>query len=161
MARGGARPGAGRRPKSGRLKSSGRCLYVAQDPADASACKIGVAVDPYKSLANLKCRNSRGLKLVHLFRASSNSDALLILAKASLGPASADRIEQTGKVVQLSVLLQHDHSEVALDIHPTQPLDGDKRSEDLVRQELGRLREALDRILQTPGAISRLGSDPN
>jgi hypothetical protein len=75
MARGGARLGSGRKPKSGAPKNFGRCLYVIQQLDDATACKIGVSVDPLKSLSILQRRNFRRLKLAGLFGAPSNSAA--------------------------------------------------------------------------------------
>jgi hypothetical protein len=113
MASGGARPGAGRRPKSGRPKNLGRYLYVVQEIDDASASRIGVAADPYKSLAYLKRRNRR-LKLVGVFRAPSNSDALLIVAKASLGPVSGEwnaetvaaQLQETARSFAIALVLE-------------------------------------------------------
>ena len=86
--RGGARPGAGRRPKSGRPKNFGRFIYVVQATDDASACKIGIAADPYKRLSNLQRSNCRPLRLVGIFGAAGNSEAWQIemAAKASMKP---------------------------------------------------------------------------
>ena len=86
--RGGARPGAGRRPKSGRPKNLGRYLYVVQATDDGSACKIGIAANPYKRLPNLRRRYLRPLRLVGIFGAAGNSEAwqIELAAKASMKP---------------------------------------------------------------------------
>jgi hypothetical protein len=59
----------------------------------------------------------------------------------------------------VSLLIDSGHGEIAIDIRPAQPLAGDARPEEMIRRELEHLRAAIDRILATPGAISRL--DPN
>jgi hypothetical protein len=86
MGRGGARPGAGRKPNSGGPKNFGRFVYVMQQLDDASACKIGVAIDPPKLVAEFQRRYSRAVKLVGLFSAPSNPQARQIerAAKASM-----------------------------------------------------------------------------
>jgi hypothetical protein len=70
------------------------------------------------------------------------------------------RSDQTGMVDLVSIVIDSNRGEVSIDIQPRQPLPGDKRPEDSVREELEHLRGAIHHILSTPGAISRLVPGP-
>jgi hypothetical protein len=67
--------------------------------------------------------------------------------------------DQTGLVGRVTLAIEHEHGEATIDIRLTQPLAGDTPSETAIRRELEMLRAAIDHILSTPGAISRLHPD--
>jgi hypothetical protein len=63
---------------------------------------------------------------------------------------------ETGKVGQVSLAISRDHDEATIDIRLEQPLAGDAPLHEAIHREMTNLRAAIDRILTTPGAISRL-----
>ena len=63
-------------------------------------------------------------------------------------------------VSELTIRVQDDRGEYDIGIRLRQPLAGNERPEELIRQELDHLREALDHIVATPEAISRFRPDP-
>ena len=60
---------------------------------------------------------------------------------------------QTGRVNLLTLQLLHSQAEVTIDIYPKHQLAGDTPAPQEIRNQLEMLRDALNQVVATPGAI--------